>query len=409
MHSVHDALELSLLPESAWAPSAAAVPTCPESQAAKRRAGGMQIPVLHVINGEHYAGAERVQDLLAARLKDFDYAVGFATLKPGRFASQRQSQFAPLHALSMRSRFDLRPALAVASLVRAHGYRLIHTHTPRGAFVGRLAAALTGIPLVHHLHSPTVADSTHRVRNQLNAAVERWGFRRAAMVIAVSDRLADYGLRQGIQLERLRVIPNGVPTLDIAAREPLPAKSCTLGCVALFRERKGLEVLLKALAQLRSQGRDVTLRAVGSFETAAYERTIRQQVDRLQLGEHIAWVGFSSDVPAELARMDLLVLPSLFGEGMPMVILEAMAAGIPVVATRVEGVPQVIRNGLDGLLAEPGDPHDLAWQISRILDGEIDPLALRASARQRQVSHFSDRSMARATAEVYSRLLGRSS
>ncbi len=239
MHSLLDALELGLLPEPAWVPSSVVVPLCPKSQAPERSAGGVQVPVLHVINGEHYAGAERVQDLLATRLQDFGYSVGFATLKSGQFSSQRQSQGSSLHALSMRSQFDLRPALALARLVRAHGYRLIHTHTPRAALVGRLAAALSGIPLVHHLHSPTVNDSTHRVRNHLNAAVERWGFRRAAMVIAVSDSLADYGERQGIQRKRLRVIPNGVPTPSTLVNRPMTAKSCTLGCVALFRAAQG--------------------------------------------------------------------------------------------------------------------------------------------------------------------------
>jgi glycosyltransferase involved in cell wall biosynthesis len=175
--------------------------------------------------------------------------------------------------------------------------------------------------------------------------------------------------------------------------------------VALFRPRKGLEVLLEALALLRREGRDVTLRAVGSFETPAYEQTVREHVERLQLGGHVTWVGFSSNVPAELAQMDIFVLPSLFGEGMPMVVLEAMSVGVPLVATRVEGVPQAIRHGIDGLLAAPGDAHDLAAQIRRILDGDVDARSLGRSARQRQRSQFSDRSMARALAEVYSRAL----
>jgi len=408
MVPINDASELSLWPESAWAPSVAPVVVFPTGKVPEQAAAVELFSVLHVINGEHYAGAERVQDLLATRLQDFGYAVGFATLKPGRFAAQRDSQTAPLHALSMRNRFDLRPAFALARLVKAHEYRLIHTHTPRAALVGRLAAELTGVPLVHHLHSPTGTDTTHRLRNQLNAAVERWGFARARRVIAVSDSLADYGQLQGIPRERLQVIPNGVPAVGSSAVRPLSGNCCVLGCVALFRQRKGLEILLEALAQLRSQGRNVTLRAVGSFETEAYERTIRQQVDRLKLEDRIQWVGFSSNVGAELARMDLFVLPSLFGEGMPMVILEAMAAGVPVVASRVEGVPQVIRNGLDGLLAEPGDPHDLAWQISRILDGEVDAQTLRKSALRRQASQFSDVSMARATAGVYDQLLRKS-
>ncbi len=87
--------------------------------------------VLHVINGEHYAGAERVQDLLAMNLSRFGFEVGFACLKPGRFAMMRQALHAPLVELGMQSRFDLRPALRLARLVRREQYALVHTHTPR--------------------------------------------------------------------------------------------------------------------------------------------------------------------------------------------------------------------------------------------------------------------------------------
>lgn len=364
------------------------------------------LSVLHVVNGEHYAGAERVQDLLAARLLDYGYAVDFATLKAGRFAGQRQSRGARLHTLAMNGRVDLRPALALARLVKTQGYRLIHTHTPRSVLVGRLAAAWSGVPLVHHLHSPTSHDSTHPWRNRWNAAVERWGFRRAAAVIAVSESLYDYGALQGIARQRLHVVPNGVPASPQLRDRPTPGISWTLGCVALFRPRKGLEVLLDALALLRRHGHEVSLRAVGSFETPEYQRTILDQVQRLALSEHVCWTGFSANVPEELARMDLFVLPSLFGEGMPMVILEAMAAGVPIVASRVEGIPQVIRNGIDGLLADAGDPQDLAWQISRVIRGDVAWQELRASAHQRQAEQFSDQSMAQATAAIYDQVLG---
>jgi glycosyltransferase involved in cell wall biosynthesis len=156
---------------------------------------------------------------------------------------------------------------------------------------------------------------------------------------------------------------------------------------------------------LRAAGRPVRLRAVGSFETPDYEIQIRRLADSLGLVGAIDWRGFSSDVNAELERMDLFVLPSLFGEGLPMVVLEAMAAGTPVIATRVEGVPEAIREDVDGLLAKPGDVDDLARKIASVMDGLADWRALRASAHRRQAEYFSDRSMAAAIADVYRRVL----
>ena len=102
--------------------------------------------MLHLINGEHYSGAERVQDLLALRLPEFGFEAAFACLKPGRFAECRRSQETPLWDVSMRSRFDLGIARRIARLVRQGDYRLIHSHTPRAALVGRIAAGLAGVP-----------------------------------------------------------------------------------------------------------------------------------------------------------------------------------------------------------------------------------------------------------------------
>ena len=95
------------------------------------------------------------------------------------------------------------------------------------------------------------------------------------------------------------------------------------------------------------------------------------------------------------------VLPSLFGEGLPMVILEAMSAGIPVVATRVEGVPEAVRDGQEGLLVKPGDPDDLAQAITRLIGGELDLGQLGANAMRRHGACFSDIRMAAEVAAIY--------
>src|SRR3569623_1410771 len=392
------------------AAAALLTPDCPADSLPRHETSARQVEtirVMHVVNGEHYAGAERVQDLLALSLHALGFQAGFACVKPHRFPAARTAQQAPLLELRMARRWDLAPAMKLARLIREENYQLVHTHTPRAAFVGRLAAAMTGVPIVHHLHSPTTVDSTRRVRNWLNAGAERLSLTRVAAVIAVSNSLGRYAGRIGLPQERRFVVHNGVPTCGPLPPRTTPAESWTLGCVALFRPRKGLEVLLQALAQLRTAGRQVRLRAVGSFETPEYEYQIRSLADRLQLTGAIDWRGFSSNVNAELERMDLFVLPSLFGEGLPMVILEAMAAGTPVIGTWVEGVPEAIRDGIDGVIASPGDAEDLARAISRFMHGQADWQAVRASAHARQAEQFSDRSMAAGVARVYRGVLSR--
>jgi glycosyltransferase involved in cell wall biosynthesis len=364
------------------------------------------VRVLHVINGQHYSGAERVQDLLALNLPGFGFDVSFACLRPGRFAAMRQARQALLFEMEMKSRFDLRPVWRLARLIRNDHYALVHTHTPRAVLIGRLASALAGVPLVHHLHSPTASDSTRAGHDRWNAWIERRSLSGASGVIAVSNSLAAYAANQGIDKSRISVVPNGVPARGPLVDRGPPEQTWTLGTVALFRPRKGLEVLLESVALLRSQGSNVRLRAVGEFETADYERKIHKQVERLAIGDLVDWRGFTPDVAGELATMDLFVLPSLFGEGLPMVILEAMAAGLPIVATRVEGVPEAIRDRVEGLIARPSDPEDLARAIARYVRGQADWSRIRACAHARQAERFSDRSMAAGVAEVYTRVLG---
>ncbi len=141
--------------------------------------------------------------------------------------------------------------------------------------------------------------------------------------------------------------------------------------VALMRPRKGLEVAIDAIAILRGKGHDVVLRCIGPFETAAYQEEIEDRIGRLGIESAIERQGFINDVPSALGKLDAMVLPSLYGEGLPMVVLEAMAAGLPVVASAVEGTPEAITAGVEGLLAKPRDPASLANAIESLINGDL--------------------------------------
>jgi len=365
-----------------------------------------RVRVLHLINGEHYSGAERVQDLLALCLPESGYEVGFACVKPDKFPEQRTAKDAPLYQLPMFTKFDVRAVWKLVALIRREGYQLLHCHTPRTVMIGRLVAPLAGVKMVYHVHSPTSKDSTRPLHNWLNNRTERFSLGGADQLIAVSNSLKKHMISEGFPEEMVTVVSNGVPALEALPKREAPSNNWTLGSVALYRPRKGMEVLIDALAMLREQGLELKLRAVGPFETPQYEQEIKDRVEQRGVGDLIEWTGFTSDVNAELRKMDLFVLPSLFGEGLPMVVLEAMAAGAPVVCTRVEGAPEAVRDDIDGVLAEPNDAESLATAIKRVVTGELDWTQLRNSAAERHRNHFSDHSMARGVAAVYDKVLG---
>jgi glycosyltransferase involved in cell wall biosynthesis len=361
--------------------------------------------VLHVINGEHFSGAERVQDLLAGYLPTYGYEIGFACVKSGRFGEARKFHEARLFEVPMSGRFDLRCGRKIGQLVRDEGYALVHAHTPRSLMVGSQAARLAGVPLTYHVHSPAGRDSTRRLANWLNVRLERRAARRAARLIAVSPSVRSYMIDQGFDANMVVCVPNGVPRIAVPPRKSA-SQIWTLGMTALFRPRKGVEVLLEALAVVRRRGHHVRLRAIGPFETPEYEAEVRALADKLDLRTAIEWTGFVTDVIAELQSIDVLVLPSLFGEGLPMVVLEAMAAGVPVIASSVEGVPEAIRDGEDGLLVAAGNAQELADAIERFVTGAVDYAAMSRSCQSRHAEFFSAEIMAGRVAEVYDQVLG---
>ena len=370
----------------------------------------IDLKVLHVVNGEHFSGAERVQSHLGRCLPGFGVAADFACVKPGRFSEmllEQDGRWGRGFALPMKHRADLRAAMGVCRLVRMHRYDLLHAHTPRTAMITAIAATMLGKPWVYHVHSPASRDSERRWSNQVNEWIERLSLRHCAHRITVSESLRSECIHGGAIPDSISVVHNGVPAVrPLRNTTPAPGGRWTIGMVALMRPRKGLEVAIDAISILLGKGHNIILRCIGPFETAAYQAEIESRIGRLGIESAIERQGFISDVPSALGKLDAMVLPSLYGEGLPMVVLEAMAAGLPVVATAVEGTPEAITPGVEGLLAKPRDPASLAHAIESLVNGNYNWHQMAEAAVDRHRRCFSDLAMAERTAAVYRRVLG---
>jgi glycosyltransferase involved in cell wall biosynthesis len=322
-------------------------------------------------------------------------------LKDGVFAKHRKSGV-PLEVMPMRSRFDFSIVNRIATLAKSGGYQIIHTHTPRSALIGRLVASKLRLPLVHHVHSPTQRDTESKFRNLANAFVEdHLVLPSATHLVAVSSSLKSYLLNRGVSSARVTVVPNGVPVVRSEPAWRPPTHEWVIGTVALFRPRKGIEVLLQSLRELLAQGLDVRLKAVGTFETSDYKQSITGLVKELGLVDKVEWTGFSNDVHREMESMHVFVLPSLFGEGLPMVVIEAMSVGIPVVASRVEGIPEVLNTSEVGVVVEPNDVPSLTNGLKALISGNVPAQAMARAAHGRQINQYSDVAMARGVSMVY--------
>ena len=273
-------------------------------------------------------------------------------------------------------------------------------HVNNGGFPGAIscnaavvAARWAGVPVVTYVVN-NLASSRRGVRRwsdwPVDRVVARWVTRFVTGSAAAGRALrAELGLEE----DQVSVIPNGVeigpPRRGRPAPLPaLPVGAPVLAVVARLERRKGHHVLFEALARLveeRGGPAPVVLVAGEGPERAALER----EVARLGLAEVVHLLGQRDDVPELLGRCDLVVLPSVGQEDFPLVVLEAMAAARPVVATRVAGIPEQVVHEETGLLVAPGDVAELAAALGALVDDPGRRAALGEAGRARFQEHFS--------------------
>lgn len=371
--------------------------------------------VLHMINGEYFGGAARVllNYLTAERQAEVVVGLHFE----GELADRLRRHGFAVELFPMRGRLDVRVARDVLRFTRSWGADLIHSHQLRNTLLARVASAFGGPPVVTHVHSPAFRESTRRIANLTTGAVDRALAGRTRRFIVVSASLARELRRLGIPQGRIRVVPNGIPLpppADLAHRAALHAEfeiaesDQVIGMVANLRPRKGAEILMRAAALLRDEGHRLHLLFVGEAfreDGRDYAAELRNLALELRLDPRVTFTGFRRDNDRLIGGLDLFVLPSLFGEGLPMALLEAMGAGVPVISTPVEGISEVIVAGQNGLLAAVGDPHSLAASMRTLLGDREAAMAIGERGRATVEEQYSADAMARGIEAVYDELL----
>jgi len=259
--------------------------------------------------------------------------------------------------------------LAIRAILRRRRVQILHGHDFMASVLGTAAAAAAGLPSLMTLHGSTYySDRWHR-RSLLG-----WAARRSSSVVTVS---ADLGRRLAADLslsdQVVDVIPNGIRLKQGCrrrGREILGLGPDELGILAVGRlvPLKGLDVLVEALPLLGGRAEHVRVAVAG--DGPALER-LQSMDPTLPGGRRIQYLGMREDVEHLLAGADIFVMPSRT-EALPMALIEAMGAGLPVVASGVGGIPEVVEHGREGWLVEPDDPRALATALSSLIgDGAL--------------------------------------
>jgi glycosyltransferase involved in cell wall biosynthesis len=226
--------------------------------------------------------------------------------------------------------------------------------------------------------------------------------RRADAFLCLNERAREEAVALGVKPRRCHVVPNGIDVARFAAVIPSAADDRRrVLSVARLVPQKGLDVLLKALPVVREAMGDVTLTLLGEGPERARLGLLAEE---LGVADGVRFGGVVTDVAPYFSVADVFVLPSRF-EGLPLALLEAMAAGLPVVATAVDGNVDVVRNGMDGLVVPPDDPVALASALIEVLSKPDLALRLGAAARRRVAELYDVESMTNRTCEVYQRVL----
>jgi glycosyltransferase involved in cell wall biosynthesis len=294
---------------------------------------------------------------------------------------------------------DLVAVVRLASLLRRDRPQILHTHTAKAGTVGRLAAVLAGDArppiIVHTFHGHVLRGYFGPLRSRLFRLLERALATRTTALIAVSPQVRD-------DLVALRVAPRekfAVVRLGIELGQRVGSSDgrtetrrylgiaperFTVGWVGRMTAVKRTDDVLDSFKQLRDRGVDAALCLVGDGPDREH---LERRAHDLGVIRDTLFLGYQEDVAPLYAAFDALVLPS-GNEGTPVSVIEALAAGTPVVATRVGGVPDVVRDGEDGFLVDPGDTRALAERLVALATDDALRERVGAAARERVVARY---------------------
>jgi len=299
-------------------------------------------------------------------------------------------------------------------IIRAGNYDIVHTHTSKAGFLGRIAARYCKTPaVVHSPHGTVLEGYFSPVITKVYAYLERITAPLAQCIICLTTREIDQYIHAKIgKREQYTVIYNGINMDTFSTmtqtrqdvRNSLNLTSDSVVCITVGRlvPVKGQIDLINAFPKIVAQHPNTHLLIVGEGEL---RDELVGQVNHLNLSKSIHFVGWRSDIPNLLGASDIFVLPSL-NEGLGLVLIEAMAQHLPTIATHVGGVPEVVEDGKTGLLVTAQSPDALAKAINQLIASPTQRTEMGEAGYQRAITNFSIETTVEKTEHIYRTLMG---
>ena len=358
-----------------------------------------------VVDSLEVGGAERHVVDLAVALSRKEFEVTVACSVAGDLSESLEEANVPVRSLLdqlVKRRVSAAYGRELRRLAKEERFDLVHAHVYASAAAAAIATVGTGVPLVVTEHTEAIW------RGRRARLVTRWFCRRASRVIAVSDAVKRRLVKQDdVPPEKIAVIPNAVPANPDSGSGTPPLRDelrdrPLVGVLARLQPEKGVATFLKAGAHVAKVVPQACFIVVGD---GPLRTELEVLVRRLCMEQNVRFLGFRSDPRALIELLEVLVVPSLT-EGAPLVVLEAMAAGVPIVASAVGGIPDQIRHEGEGLLVPPGDPAALGDAVLKLLRDPGLARRMGASGCRKATTVFSHAKMVARTEDVYRAALG---
>ena len=378
----------------------------------------MNLKILYpVIDGEITGG-----NIIALRIIDESLRKGCGIVvnspTEGKFTQLLKEKGIRVYNINTRRTFRLDNALKLAYIIRKEGINLIHSHTPLGGTIlSRFAGGIAGIPVVNHAHAPDFINLNPFIEKCQSLLIRITSRFFCARIIAVSEFVKKEIIKQGIPEDKIIVIYNGI-NLNNAGYKNIPAKirdefdlkqnQRIIGEVARLGNDKGQHILIKAAPRVIGQFPDTIFMLVG--EDLGRKGEYKKELDKLAVGlgvkQKIIFTGYRSDIMDLMNAFNLFVLPSVYIEGLAVVILEAMAAKKAVITTSVGGNPEIVIEGKTGTIVPPEDPDKLADAIIYHLGNPEISRQMGENGYELVRQSFSLSQMLDATMRIYKEVTG---
>lgn len=362
-----------------------------------------QTRVLLLTDEATIGGGQRHILALARGLSPRNYTVAVACPAQG-YLTDELHRFSLEHiALSLPERPNPVALYRTWRVMKEYAPDVLHTHGGTAGFYGRLAASLMpSVRVVHTYHGIHYLHQRRSLRTALYTSIDRYLLRRTHAIICVARADLDDGRKAGVVEPRIAsVITNGIDPKEFRTRRRARKNGSVIGTIGRLHVQKGQAVLLEAMRMILKEHPEASLRIVGDGDLMA---PLKKKAAELGVATKVSFAGARTDTAEQLAGMDVFVLPSLW-EGFPIVLLEAMAAEKPIVASRIGGVTEIVEDGVDALLVEREDAPALASAVLRILQVDSLRKALGRRAGEKVRTRFTAERMVRETEEVYRRIV----